>query len=162
MSNSRTFIIKCSMCFKMFDFPVMMTESKSSLWNFVTTNPRTEKKYAVFCTPNVGKVKGLIKVALKKLPKNHRLVVVAHKHGDAEMKLAEDQDFCLVDLETLNDFSQRMLEIKNQELNDDSDEKDPLSNLLDHTGMADKVVEEEEASSPHDFLDKVISKDRLF
>ena len=142
MSNSRSFILKCSMCFKVFDYQVKMTEGKSSLWNFVTINPKGNKKYAVFCAPNATKVKGLIKVAQKKLPHEHRLVVVVAQHNDEELQLAEDNDFCLVSIDSLNEFGQQMLEIKNRDIN------------------LNPMFEEEVSAS--NFVDKVISKDRLF
>ncbi|MAF78546.1 MAG: hypothetical protein CME63_08195 [Halobacteriovoraceae bacterium] len=155
MSNSRSFILKCSMCFKVFDYHVTMTESKASVWNFVTTSPRTNKKYAVFCTPSVNKVKGLIKVALKKLPTEHRLVVVSLKHNEDELKFAEEQDYCLVTYETLNDFGQQMLEIKNQDFGNSV-------SLLDVAQSQASRDNEENKENPSDFIDKVIKKDRLF
>ncbi len=132
------------MCFKVFDYQVKMTESKSSLWNFVTTNPKTDKKYVVFCTPSATKVKGLIKVALKKLPKEHRLVVVAIDFNDEELKAAQENDYCLVTYNSLNDFGQQMLDIKNQDFDTTS------------------TSTEDDDLSASNFIDKVISKERLF
>lgn len=143
--NSRSFILKCTMCFKIFDYQVKMTESKSSLWNFITTSPVSNKKYAVFCTPNISKAKGLVKVALKKLPKEHRLIVITLQHTEEDLKLAQEQDYGLIAFEELNDFGQQMVGIKNLD--------------LDNEATAKKGSEE---VSPNDFIDKVIAKERLF
>ena len=147
------------MCFKAFDYQVTMTESKSSLWNFLTSSPHTQKKYAVFCTPDISKAKGLIKVALKKVPQEHRLVVVTSKVNDEEqLQMAEDNDFCLVSLNILNDFGQQMLEIKNLGLTSQTQGE----TLLDKPQSQRDESNEVEGDSPSDFIDKVISKERLF
>ncbi len=122
-----------------------MSESKSTLWNFVAYNPNNQKRYAVFCTAKVAKVKGLIKVALKKLPQDHRLVVVVEDHTDEEVTQADEQGFCLVKLSTLDEYGQEMLEIRGR----DNSEKEVEKEL-------DKIQE------PADFVDKVIHKDKLF
>ncbi len=139
------------MCFKVFDYQVKMTESKSSLWNFITTSPVSNKKYAVFCTPQVSKAKGLIKVALKKLPKEHRLIVITLKHSDEDLKAAEEQDYGVIAFNEINDFGQQMVGIKNLELENST-----------RSAKNDEEEEGEEEPSPNDFLDKVIAKERLF
>ncbi len=134
------------MCFKVFDYQVKMTESKASLWNFITTSPVSHKKYAVFCTPSVSKAKNLIKVALKKLPQEHRLIVITTDFSPEDLKSAEDQDYGLISFGDLNDFGQQMIGIKN----------------LDLDNISAKREKEKEVPSPNDFIDKVISKERLF
>jgi hypothetical protein len=141
------------MCFKIFDYQVTMTESKSSLWSFLTFSPKSNKKYAVFCTPTVSKVSGLIKVALKKLPNEHRLVVVTVKHTKEELKTAEEQDYCLVSYKTLNEYGEQMLELKNGEIPSTK----PTLGLVRESNE-----NENEEDSPSNFIDKVITKDRLF
>lgn len=119
-----------------------MSESKSTLWNFITFNPNNSKRYAVFCAPSVAKVKGLIKVALKKIPKDHRLVVVVQSHSDEEVEEAASQDFCLVSLATLDEYGQEMLEIRDKEAQQKS------------SGQPEE--------SATDFIDQVIHRDKLF
>lgn len=142
MSDIRTFITKCTLTFKAFDFDVTMSESKSTLWNFITFNPNNQKRYCVFCAPSVGKVKGLIKVALKKLPPEHRLVVVVKEHTDQEVEEADIQGYCLISLQTLEWYGQEMLDIREKE------------------SQAKKASLDEE--SPSDFIDQVIHRDKIF
>lgn len=151
MAINRKFITTCTLTFKAFDFDVTMSESKSTLWNFVAFNPNNQKRYAVFCTPSVSKVKGLIKVALKKLPAEHRLVVVAEAHSQDEQDAADQLGYCLVSLNTLNEYGQEMLEIREAESSKGS------------SGDDSEVEKElEKISDPSDFVDKVIHKDKLF
>ena len=152
MAINRKFITTCTLTFKAFDFDVTMSESKSTLWNFVAFNPNNQKRYAVFCTPAVSKVKGLIKVALKKLPADHRLVVIAEAHSQDEQDAADQLGYCLVSLGTLNEYGQEMLEIREKESDSSHSEAD------------NKEVEKEldKIQDPMDFVDKVIHKDKLF
>lgn len=147
MAINRKFITTCTLTFKAFDFDVTMSESKSTLWNFIAFNPNNQKRYAVFCTPSVSKVKGLVKVALKKLPADHRLVVVAESTQQEEVVAADEQGFCLVSLNTLNEYGQEMLEIR---------EKESSGNFVDKAKELDAIED------PSDFVDKVIHKDKLF
>lgn len=151
MAINRKFVTKCTLTFKAFDFDVTMSEGKSTLWNFIAFNPNNQKRYAVFCTSKVSKVKGLIKVALKKLPQDHRLVVVVEDHNEEEVKQADEQGFCLVGLGTLDEYGQEMLEIRG------------MSPKAKDDG-SDSEVERElnKIQEPSDFVDKVIHKDKLF
>jgi len=153
MTNLRKFITTCTLTFKAFDFDVTMSEGKSSLWNFTTSNSSNDKKYAVFCTSKVSKVRGLIKVAIKKLPKDHRLVVITESHTPEELEQANEQNFCLVSLETLNKYGQEMLDIR---------EKESINGAAGD--LTDKEIREEleNTPDPSDFIDKVINKDKLF
>lgn len=152
MAINRKFITTCTLTFKAFDFDVTMSESKSTLWNFVAYNPNNQKRYAVFCTPAVSKVKGLIKVALKKLPADHRLVIVAESHNQEEKEAGEQLGYTLVSLGLLNEYGQEMLDIREKDTAPASSGKDP------------KGVEKEleKIQDPSDFVDKVIHKDKLF
>ncbi|MCR9204043.1 MAG: hypothetical protein NXH75_05675 [Halobacteriovoraceae bacterium] len=141
MSDLRTFITKCTLTFKAFDFDVTMSESKSTLWNFITFNPNNQKRYCVFCAPSVKKVKGLIKVALKKVPKDHRLVVVVKGHTEEEVEEADAQGFSLLSLGTLDWYGKEMLEIRDKESQEESSSDD---------------------ESPSDFIDQVIHRDKIF
>lgn len=148
MKDLRKFITTCTLTFKAFDFDVTMSESKSTLWNFTTFNPNNQKSYAVFCAQALGKVKGLIKVAMKKLPKNHRLVVVVQNHSDDELEEAALLDYCLVSLGTLHEYGQEMLDIREKEASDIKGKQEKVDPL--------------DYEDPADFIDKVIHKDKLF
>jgi hypothetical protein len=102
MSKLRKFVTTCTLTFKTFDFDITMNESKATLWNFTASNPQGDKKYCVFCAATVSKSKGLIKVACKKLPQDHRLVVIVESHSDQELEDATSQNYTLISLETLN------------------------------------------------------------
>jgi len=122
-----------------------MTNSKSSLWNFITISPKSNKSYAVFCTGDISKSNNLIKVALKKLPKDHRLIVVTHNPSEEDFKHAEEREYGLIAFDDLNNISEQMVGIKNLD----------LDSITKHK----KQTESEPAT---DFVDKVISKERLF
>jgi hypothetical protein len=154
MTMNRKFITTCTLTFKAFDFDVTMSEGKSTLWNFIAYNPNNQKRYAVFCTPAVSKVKGLIKVALKKLPADHRLVVVAQTNTDQELKEANELNYCLVSLNTLETYGQEMLEVREVEVSSQS-----RNSASDETTVHDHLEEVNESS---DFIDRVIHKDKLF
>ncbi len=154
---NRKFITTCTLTFKAFDFDVTMSEGKSTLWNFIAYNPNNQKRYAVFCTPSVSKVKGLIKVALKKLPADHRLVVVAQTNSDQELKEANELNYCLVSLTTLDEYGQEMLEVREVEASSQSG-NNPSHELT----VNDQLNEVNEVNESNDFLDKVINKDKLF
>lgn len=154
MAINRKFVTKCTLTFKAFDFDVTMSEGKSTLWNFIAYNPNNQKRYAVFCTNKVSKVKGLIKVALKKLPQDHRLVVVVEGHNDDEVKQADEQGFCLVSLGTLDEYGQEMLEIRGS--------SNGASTKADDGSDREVEKELEKIQEPSDFVDKVIHKDKLF
>lgn len=122
-----------------------MTNSKSSLWNFITISPGSKKSYAVFCSENISKSNNLIKVALKKLPKGHRLIVVTHNPSEEDIKLAEERGYGLISYDDLSNLSEQMVGVKN----------------LDFDTIT-KPKKQAEDESPNDFVDKVISKERLF
>jgi tRNA(Ser,Leu) C12 N-acetylase TAN1 len=149
MSKLRKFITTCTLTFKTFDFDVKMNESKATLWNFTVTNPPGDKKYCVFCAATVGKAKGIIKVTLKKIPTDYRLVVVVESHNDQELEEAAKNDYTLVSLSTLNSYGQEMLTIR--EIESAAAQEDKASE-----------VRVELNKSNEDFIDKVINKDRLF
>jgi len=149
MSKLRKFITTCTLTFKTFDFDVTMNESKVTLWNFTVTNPQGDRKYCVFCVAAVTKAKGLIKAAIKKVPQDHRLVVVVESHTDQELEESSNSDYTLVSLDTLNKYGQEMLTIREVE-----------SAAAQESKVSE--VETELNKSNEDFIDKVINKDRLF
>lgn len=147
MSKQKQFITACTLTFKAFDFEVTMTNGKSTLWNFVTYNPNNDKHYCIFCAPSLSKSKGLIKVALKKLPKEHRLVVVTEVLTNEEEESANDLGFSALELSTLRQYGQEMLEIRSREPEMAAEVKPSADFDYDE---ADNII------------DQAISRDRLF
>ena len=70
------FVNSCTLVFKSFEYDVVISKNKSNLWHYTAT--KKEKKYVVYCAPEIKKVKGLLKVAVNKIPKEHKLVVICN------------------------------------------------------------------------------------
>ncbi len=94
----------------MFDHEVIISKNKANLWHF--TAKRNEKKYLVYCAPNLSKVKSIIKIALKKVPADSKLVVICNAFTADEKALADDSNYALVDMSTLKKYGMEMLEAK--------------------------------------------------
>lgn len=109
------YINSCSLTFKAFEHEVNISQSKTNLWHFSSLSHRKQKKYMVYCAPNLQKVKSLIKVALRKLPKGSRLVVVCQQYSEDDYQEALEMDYCLVTVETLRQYGTKMLEITSNE-----------------------------------------------
>ena len=113
MSNKPTviknFVNICSITFKAFDFEVVMNESKSTLWNFTTYYPGRDRKYAVMCAPDIGKTKALLKIALKKLSNDQKLVIVTSHYTDEDLEAARSSNYCLLSLAELKKYGDEML-----------------------------------------------------
>ncbi len=107
----KNFISKTSIVFKTFDFNVRMTKNNSEIWNFTTSNPTGEKKYVVYCAPDLGKSKGVIKIALKKVPSDHRMVVVCSNFDAPDLEDSVENNYCLITLDKLNEYGIEMLDI---------------------------------------------------
>lgn len=118
----KKFVTACTLTFKAFDHEVTLSEGKSTLWNFTTVSKRNQKNYAVYCAPDLKVAKNLIKIALKKVPSDHRLVVVTKGFGDEDLDTANEEGYCLVSIETLNQFGAEMLEIREKEIKQESSE----------------------------------------
>lgn len=106
-------VTSCSMVFKSYMYEVVISKNKANLWHF--TASKKDKKYVVYCAPELAKVKGIIKVALKKVPKDSKLVVVCSKHTDEEKNTASENDYTLVTLETIKQYGTEMIEAKSRE-----------------------------------------------
>jgi hypothetical protein len=104
------FITQCSLTFKAYDHEVIISKSKSNLWHFTTNY--NNKQFMIYCAPNLTKVKSIIKIALKKVPNNSRLVVVCSTHTKEEKQNAEELNYCLLDITTLQRYGNDMLEAK--------------------------------------------------
>ncbi|MBT3583910.1 MAG: hypothetical protein HN509_03305 [Halobacteriovoraceae bacterium] len=109
------YITACSLTFKAFNYSVVPIKSKSTLWNFTCANPKGDKHYCVYCVPALVKAANLLKVAIKKLPKAHRLVVVTHEHSDKDLEVAAKIGYTLITLQCLKDYGTKMLEIREKE-----------------------------------------------
>lgn len=109
------FITTCTLTFKAFQHDVTMSKGKANLWNFVTKDSKNNRLYCIYCAPDIKKVKSLIKIAIKKLPKDHRLVVVCTKYEDVDQTKANETGYTIVTLEEINRFGQEMLEIREAE-----------------------------------------------
>lgn len=105
------YVSSCSITFKAFDHEVVMNKSKTTLWHFSSFSRRQNKKYMVFCTPDIKKARSLIKVAMKKLPKDSRLVVVCSQFTQSDQQDALEQDYCLITIDVLKKYGTEMLEI---------------------------------------------------
>ena len=97
----------------MFEHDVIISKNKANLWHF--TAKRDEKKYLVYCAPHLSKVKSIIKIALKKVPQGSRLVVICNTFTGEEEELANDLDYCLIDIHTLQKYGTDMLEARSSE-----------------------------------------------
>ncbi|WP_157680037.1 hypothetical protein [Bacteriovorax sp. DB6_IX] len=106
-------VTSCSMVFKSYLYEVVISKNKANLWHF--TASKKDKKYVVYCAPELDKVKGIIKVALKKVPKDSKLVVVCSGHSEAEKSSAEESDYTLVTLETIKQYGTEMIEARSRE-----------------------------------------------
>ena len=111
----KNFVSKTTIVFKTFDFNVRLTKNNSEIWNFSTTNPAGSKNYVVYCAPDLMKSRGVIKVALKKVPSSHRLVVVCSNYDGPDLQESKDNDYTLVTLDRLNEYGIEMLEILERE-----------------------------------------------
>lgn len=150
MSNQKKLISTCTLTFKAFDHDVVMSPGKTTIWDFITTDKRTGKKYCVYCALKMDRAKNLIKIALKKLPKDHRFVVITPQFSEKDEKAAEEGGYCITSVNVLNKFGQEMLDIKNSE---SAAESKPQAE--DHgTNMdAEEVL---------DVIDQALAKDKLF
>ncbi|OIQ20457.1 MAG: hypothetical protein BM556_00515 [Bacteriovorax sp. MedPE-SWde] len=106
-------VTSCSMVFKSYLYDVVISKNKANLWHFTAT--KKDKKYVVYCAPELAKVKGIIKVALKKVPKGSKLVVVCPNHTEDDKKTAEENEYTLITLTKIKDYGTEMLEAKSRD-----------------------------------------------
>lgn len=111
----KNFVNICSITFKAFDFEVVMSSSKSTLWNFTTYYPGRDKKYVVMCAPDLNKTKALVKIALKKLSDEQKLVIVTTSYNDNDLENARSNDYCLISLPELKKYGDEMLLARERE-----------------------------------------------
>ena len=111
----KSLITTSSLTFKAFDYEVMMSKNKTNLWHFSASNRGGDKKYIVYCTPEFSKVRRLIQIALKKCPKDSRLVVICDGHDETDWLEAQAEGFSLIDLKTLKEYGTAMIDAKGRE-----------------------------------------------
>ncbi len=107
------YITTCTTTFKMFDHDVIISKNKANLWHF--SAKRNDKKYLVYCAPNLSKVKSIIKIALKKVPADSKLVVICNTFTNEEKQLAEESNYALVDIHTLQKYGTEMIEARSND-----------------------------------------------
>ena len=107
------FVNSCTLVFKSFEYDVVISKNKSNLWHY--TAAKQDKKYVVYCAPEIKKVKGLLKVAINKIPKDHRLVVICNQIDASDEEFAEGFDFTLVTLEKIKNYGEALLEAQIRE-----------------------------------------------
>lgn len=104
------YITTCTTTFKMFDHEVTVSKNKANLWHF--SAKRNDKKYLVYCAPALSKVKSIIKIALKKVPAGCKLVVICNVYTSEEKAAADEANYSLVDIKTLQKYGIEMIEAK--------------------------------------------------
>ena len=109
------FVNSCTLVFKSFEYDVVISKNKSNLWHYTAT--KREKKYVVYCAPEIKKVKGLLKVAVNKIPKEHKLVVICNDFDEADDLFSQGLNFKLVTLSKIKKFGEDLLEAKVREGN---------------------------------------------
>lgn len=105
------FISSCSITFKAFDHEVVMNKSKTTIWHFTSFSQRQNKKYMVYCVPDIKKARSLIQVAMRKVPKDARLVVVCSQFSQSDQQDAIERKYCLITIEVLRQYGAEMLDI---------------------------------------------------
>ena len=110
------FVNSCTLVFKSFEYDVVISKNKSNLWHY--TAAKKDKKYVVYCAPEIKKVKGLLKVAINKVPAEHRLVVICNDYDDADENFSTDLDFKIVTLKKIKKYGEDLLDAKVRESQD--------------------------------------------
>tara|TARA_R110002072_G_scaffold276051_1_gene437474 strand:- start:218157 stop:218612 length:456 start_codon:yes stop_codon:yes gene_type:complete len=151
MSNQKKLISRSTLTFKAFEHEVTMAPGKTTIWDFVTHDKRTGKKYCVYCALEMSRAKNLIKIALKKLPKDHRFVVVTSSFSEEEETKANEAGYCITSIDTLNKFGREMLDAKSVET---KKEAPPEKAEAHGTDM--------DANEVLDVIDQALAKDKLF
>ncbi len=115
-TSLKRFISVSSMTFKAFDHNVIMSSSRKILWHFTSQSERTNKKYAVFCVPNLTQAGSLISAALNQASNdNLRLVVVSINVNEIDIEISHERNYCVVSLKELQKFGEDMLRARARE-----------------------------------------------
>lgn len=105
------YISACSITFKAFDHEVVMNKSKTTIWHFTSFSERQNKKYMVYCVPDMKKARSLIKIAIRKVPSDARLVVVCSQFTQSDQQDAMEKNYCLISIDVLRKYGAEMLVI---------------------------------------------------
>jgi hypothetical protein len=108
----KDFVTSCTMVFKSYNYNVIESRNKSNLWHF--SADKDDKKYVIYCAPDINKVTGIIKVALKKIPKDSRLVVICTGYNDEQYNESTELDYTLITLETIENYGTSMIEARSR------------------------------------------------
>lgn len=100
-------ITSCSMVFKSYLYDVVISKNKANLWHF--TAAKKEKKFVVYCTADITKVRGIIKVALKKIPADSKLVVICSEYENEDFKQSIEGNYSLVTLSMIRQYGADMI-----------------------------------------------------
>lgn len=103
-----------SLTFKAFGYELALTPGKGTVWHFRATNPSRTKHYVILLAPKINQSKMLIKIGLKKLPDEHRLVVVTSDYTTEEYTEAENQGYTITTIDTLDSFAKEMIQIQSR------------------------------------------------
>lgn len=106
-------ITSCSMVFKSYLYEVVISKNKANLWHF--TASKKDKKFVVYCTPDITKVRGIIKVALKKIPGDSKLVVICSGYENEDLKQATEFNYTLITLETIKQYGADMIDARTRD-----------------------------------------------
>jgi hypothetical protein len=104
------FVNQTTMIFKSYEHSVMVSKTKSNLWHFSSTY--NQKKYNIYCTLSLSKVKSLIKIALKKTTDETRLVVICNKHSEEDKESADEAGYSLIEFSVLQEFGTDIIEAR--------------------------------------------------
>ncbi len=107
------FVNSCTLVFKSFEYDVVVSKNKANLWHF--SAGKSQKSYVIYCAPEIKKVRGILKVAMKKIPDGHRLVVICHEYTDSDEGFADELEFTLVTLTKIKKYGEELLEARMRE-----------------------------------------------
>ncbi len=111
----QNFVSCCTNTFKLFEHETNLALSRSTLWHFTSRYKRTGHHYAIFCAPQMKKSRNLIKLAHRKIPEDHRLIVICDSFSESDRHLADELDFCLMTFGLLNEFGRDMAAARQRE-----------------------------------------------
>lgn len=106
-------ITSCSMVFKSYLYDVVISKNKANLWHF--TAAKKDKKFVVYCTADITKVRGIIKVALKKIPSDSRLVVICSEYETEDYNQSVEGNYSLVTLAMIRQYGADMINARTNE-----------------------------------------------
>ena len=122
-----------SLTFKAFGYDLALTPGRGTVWHFRATNPSKTKQYVILLAPKVNQSKMLIKIGLKKLPENHRLVVVTSGFSDEELLEANNQGYTITTIAKIDSFAKEMLGIRSRASKQLSSGTDTVDGIIEES-----------------------------